>query len=130
MAMRLSEPAHRKAAHGPLIAHGPIDHGHLARFTLGDRALEVEVLGLFAGQVPVYLDRLRRADSHRAWHEAAHTIKGSARAVGAWTVAAAAEAAEALGAGASRQDRLAAVETLATAIEEARHYVADLAVPA
>ncbi len=72
----------------------PIDHEHLSRYTFGDRALEEEVLSLFAMQLPVTLDLLKAADTPNEWNRAAHTLKGSARAVGAFKLASAAEAAE------------------------------------
>ncbi len=74
----------------------PIDWSHLSRFTLNDKALEHEVLGLFAMDAPRYLAKMIAARSGKDWIEAAHTLKGSARAVGAWNVAECAEAAEAL----------------------------------
>ncbi len=40
------------------------------------------------------IERLRRAQTERDWREAGHTLKGSARAVGAWRLAQVAEAAE------------------------------------
>lgn len=75
----------------------PIDHVHLARYTMGNRQLEREVLGLFADQAPETLAALDAAHCAKSWHLAAHTLKGSARAVGAWELAAAAEDAEAQG---------------------------------
>lgn len=74
----------------------PIDWAHLSRFTLSDKALENEVLGLFAMDAPRYLAKMIAARGRKDWIEAAHTLKGSARAVGAWNVAECAEAAEAL----------------------------------
>jgi HPt (histidine-containing phosphotransfer) domain-containing protein len=74
----------------------PIDWAHLSRFTLGDRSLEREVLGLFAGEAPRYLSLLLATTSRKSWIEAAHTLKGSARAVGAWAVAECAQAVETL----------------------------------
>lgn len=74
----------------------PIDWAHLTRFTLNDTSLEQEVLGLFAMDAPRYLAKMQSAASTKDWVEAAHTLKGSARAVGAWTVAECAQAAEAL----------------------------------
>ncbi|MFN3743077.1 MAG: Hpt domain-containing protein [Hyphomicrobiaceae bacterium] len=74
----------------------PIDWTHLSRFTLNDRALEQEVLSLFAMEAPRYLARMQTATSRKDWIEAAHTLKGSARAVGAWAIAECAQAAEAL----------------------------------
>jgi len=74
----------------------PIDWAHLSRFTLNDKVLEHEVLGLFAMDAPRYLAKMVTARGRKDWIEAAHTLKGSARAVGAWSVAEYAEAAEAL----------------------------------
>lgn len=71
-----------------------IDHGHLRRYTMGDQQLELEVLHLFAGELPKTIRALRDARTDMDWKVAAHTLKGSARAVGAWRVAAAAVAAE------------------------------------
>lgn len=71
-----------------------IDRAYLARFTLGNAALEREVLELFAAQAPIYLQRLREARNRKAWKEATHTIKGSASAIGAWRLARFAEMAE------------------------------------
>lgn len=72
----------------------PVDHAHLRRYTMGDRQLEREILGLFAGDLPKALMALRAAGSEQDWKMASHTLKGSARAVGAWRVARAATAAE------------------------------------
>jgi len=74
----------------------PIDWMHLSRFTLNDKALEHEVLGLFAMEAPRYLARMYAAADRKDWIEAAHTLKGSARAVGAWAIAECAQAAETL----------------------------------
>jgi HPt (histidine-containing phosphotransfer) domain-containing protein len=71
-----------------------IDRGYLERFTLGNIALEQEVLQLFAAQVPHYLDRLRQAATDADWKAAAHTLKGSAAAIGAQALAHFAELAE------------------------------------
>ena len=72
----------------------PVDHAHLRRYTMGDRQLEREILGLFAGDLPKSLMALRAAGSEQDWKMASHTLKGSARAVGAWRVARAVAAAE------------------------------------
>ena len=67
-----------------------IDLEHLARMTLGERSLEAEVLTLFDLQAGVLLARMR--DSAPAAVAAfAHTLKGSARGIGAWRVAEAAD---------------------------------------
>ena len=67
-----------------------IDEEHLGRMTLGDRRLEREVLELFLRQTALMLDRIVGADPPLA-AAAAHTLKGSARGIGAWRVARAAE---------------------------------------
>jgi HPt (histidine-containing phosphotransfer) domain-containing protein len=75
----------------PISDDSPIlDPDHLRRQTAGDGALEAELLALFEAQCA----RLRPllADGRPA-HEradAAHTLKGSARAIGAWRLGSAA----------------------------------------
>jgi HPt (histidine-containing phosphotransfer) domain-containing protein len=68
---------------------GPIDIIHLARITLGDVGLEREVLALFAGQSAGLVGALSSLPADAA--ALAHTLKGSARAIGAIRVAEAAE---------------------------------------
>ena len=74
----------------------PVDLVHLRRFTLGNRLLELDVLQMFAEQAPLILDRLQQARTDKAWRDAAHTLKGSAGAIGAHAVARAAAEAELL----------------------------------
>jgi HPt (histidine-containing phosphotransfer) domain-containing protein len=72
---------------------GPIDLKHLNRMTLGDAGLEREVLAMFSAQAAGMIAALAALPSDiRAL---AHTLKGSARAIGAFSVAAAAEGLEA-----------------------------------
>ena len=109
------------------LAGDPIDRAYLARFTLGNDALEREVLQLFAEQVPLYLQALRTACARKAWQEAAHTIKGSASAVGAWRLARFAEIAERVDVEAdmalSEGHRDEAIAAVATAAEEACRFI-------
>lgn len=67
-----------------------IDDGHLRRMTLGDRRLEREVLEIFVRQIAIMLTRITVAEPALA-SAAAHTLMGSARGIGAWRVAEAAE---------------------------------------
>ena len=67
-----------------------IDETHLSRMTLGDRQLEREVLEIFVRQTAIMLDRIMSAERSLA-AAAAHTLLGSARGIGAWRVARAAE---------------------------------------
>jgi HPt (histidine-containing phosphotransfer) domain-containing protein len=73
---------------------GPIDLSHLRRMTLGDSALEREVLTMFSAQASRLAGALaaKPADAPAL----AHTLKGSARAIGAFAVADAAADLEAL----------------------------------
>jgi HPt (histidine-containing phosphotransfer) domain-containing protein len=107
-----------------------IDRAYLARFTLGNAALEQEVLELFAAQVPIYLQRLREAPTAKAWKEAAHTIKGSAAAIGAWHLARFAEMAEKLDveaeAALGESHRGEVVAAVASAAEDVCRYIARL----
>lgn len=105
----------------------PVDLVHLARYTLGNRALELEVLQLFAAQAPSLLERLRLAADERAWHEAAHALKGSARAIGAWPLGKAAETAEAARTATDPAVRRRAVDGVETALRETLAYIQSLA---
>jgi HPt (histidine-containing phosphotransfer) domain-containing protein len=109
------------------LAGDPIDLTYLARFTLGHAALEHEVLQLFAEQMPLYLVQLRAASTRKTWSEAAHSIKGSAAAVGAWRLARCAELAERLdvdsAAAALEGHRETAVVAVARAAEEACRFI-------
>jgi hypothetical protein len=75
------------------MAEQAVDRVHLARMTLGDARLQAEVLALFDRQAGMLLARMRQA-SPAAVGAFAHTLKGSARGIGAWGVAAAAELVE------------------------------------
>jgi HPt (histidine-containing phosphotransfer) domain-containing protein len=104
----------------------PVDLAHLRRYTLGDHALEVEILGLFADQLPICIGALKNAPSAKEWGVAAHTLKGSARAVGAWSLATLAERAEKLHALPDAVERGRVVRGLEEAAGEARAYIASL----
>jgi HPt (histidine-containing phosphotransfer) domain-containing protein len=67
-----------------------LDEHHLRRMTLGDQSLEREVLQVFVRQIALMLKRIAPAEPTIA-AAAAHTLKGSARGLGAWRVAEAAE---------------------------------------
>ena len=67
-----------------------IDEQHLARMTLGDPRLEQEVLELFLKQAALVLGRIA-AESPASAAEGAHALKGSARGIGAWRLARAAQ---------------------------------------
>lgn len=64
---------------------GPIDLEHLRRMTLGDDGLEREVLAMFSAQAVSLIDALATMPADAG--ALAHTLKGSARAIGAFRVA-------------------------------------------
>ena len=76
---------------------GPIDFEHLKRMTLGDAGLEQEVLAMFAAQSAKLIGTLATLPAEAP--ALAHTLKGSARAIGAFGVADAATRLEAALAG-------------------------------
>lgn len=77
-------------------ADRPLDLVHLSKYTFGDRALESELLGLFRAQAGLYVTRLESAATPKEWKDAAHSLKGSSRGLGAWALGDISEEAEAL----------------------------------
>lgn len=103
--------------YGPSKAN-PIDMAHLATQTMGDKALEVEVLQLFAKQARNCLQSLSQSDlDHGA---IAHRLKGAASAIGAFNVVKAAGEIESLGTDASR------IAAVTLAVIEAEHFILKL----
>lgn len=64
-----------------------IDYEHLARYTGGDAALEAEVFSLFQNQVQSWMRLMTPDAADEDWSAAAHSLKGSARGVGAMRLA-------------------------------------------
>ncbi|HWM83701.1 MAG TPA: Hpt domain-containing protein [Pseudolabrys sp.] len=90
-----------------------LDLTHLRSMTAGDRALEVEILGLFAAQAQAFAVALAADAKGAATPMALHTIKGAARGVGAGQVAGLAAAVERT---VRPQERVTAVAELAAAL--------------
>ncbi|MGH6674575.1 MAG: Hpt domain-containing protein [Xanthobacteraceae bacterium] len=87
-----------------------IDDEHLERITLSDRDLEREILQIFVRQAAIMIGRIAGSDPAVA-AAAAHTLKGSARGIGAWRVALAADRIE-------RASQEGSFETLNAAITD------------
>lgn len=104
----------------------PVDLVHLSRYTLGARELEQEVLELFCTQATIYIERLRQASSDKDWSDAAHSLKGSASAIGAWRAAEAAQRAEALSGEGLAQGRSLRLREIESAVREAEAYIDTL----
>jgi len=100
---------------GKVDANAAFDASFLDIYTGGDREIRDQVLRLFLTQAELLLDRLREAQGdQRAWHEAAHSLKGCARGVGANGLADLAREAEQR-AGALGTDQAAMIDRLASA---------------
>ncbi len=97
----------------------PIDLVHLARQTMGDRALEQEVLCLFVLQTKQVRQHIAEADAAEC-RRLAHGLKGSARSVGAFAIADCAEEIE------QHPDDACAKRKLARLIKEVRDFVAAI----
>jgi HPt (histidine-containing phosphotransfer) domain-containing protein len=64
------------------------DIDHLRRYTLGDIALENELLGLFRAQARLQLDLIAAAACAEDFSAQVHALKGAALAMGATEIAA------------------------------------------
>jgi HPt (histidine-containing phosphotransfer) domain-containing protein len=101
-----------------------IDLDHLARMTLGEASLEAEVLTLFDRQAAVLLAHMRDAPP-AAVAAFAHTLKGSARGIGAWRVAEAAAVVEMNAVHPDADGAAQAAARLAAAVNEVRAAIAE-----
>ena len=121
-----------ESARDESAAEPVIDLVHLSKQTLGDAALETELLRLFEEQALAFAVRLRApaplAETARDIQQRivlAHTLKGSSRAIGAFALADAAQAYEdALRANAPDAD--ASPRRLLAALDSARAEISRL----
>ena len=97
----------------------PIDFAHLSRQTMGDKDLEIEILQLFTRNARTLLHDLATADGEQI-KAIAHRLKGSADAVGAFGVSAAAEAVE------NDSKDSAALAKVAVSVVEAENFILKL----
>lgn len=97
----------------------PIDLVHLAQQTMGDKALEAEVLQMFARQARLCLNEIGSGDVSKA-KAGVHRLKGAASSVGAFKVAQAAEDCETSGNEPSR------VASVGLAVVEAENFILKL----
>lgn len=97
----------------------PVDMAHLARQTMDDRALEQEVLALFVQQALSVRDKILDADAKERVL-LAHSLKGSARGIGAFAVAECAAAIE------KQPEDARTLKKLGILIEEVRDFIAAI----
>lgn len=94
-----------------------VDYEHLHAQAAGDKDVMREVLDLFLVHTAQVIEGLEAADNTTTWRTLTHTLKGSARGVGAFAVADAAALAEAAPLDRSR------VVPIREAFEAARRHV-------
>lgn len=104
----------------------PVDLVHLSKQTFGSKELENEVLGLFRNHSQVCLKRMKEAKSNKDWADAAHSIKGSARAIGAWEIGERAEYYERQAEAGELSDKNSACEDIGNLVEETNSYISTL----
>lgn len=104
----------------------PVDLIHLNHYTMRDEGLQREVLQLFCNQVENYVQNLWHAKTRDEWYLAAHTLKGAARSIGAWSVASAAEKAECIANFEDSIMRADAFSHVEDAVDEARSFILTL----
>ena len=97
----------------------PVDLVHLARQTMGDRALEQEVLALFVQQATLVRDQIAAASTAERLR-LAHGLIGSARGVGAFAIADCAVEIE------KSPDDRRVLKRLASLIDEMRDFIASI----
>ena len=90
---------------------GAVDFGYLEGFAAGDAQVVEEVLALFREQAAIW-SKLLHPDIE-GWRDAVHTLKGTARGIGANQLGTACEHAEEAGAGALSTVHAALDATLA-----------------
>jgi HPt (histidine-containing phosphotransfer) domain-containing protein len=101
-----------------------LDRAHLAAQALDDPELAREVLAMFLDQSADMLRIVREALSPVDRRNAAHRLKGSARAVGAFRVAAASEQFECLPDDADEGAQLDRIAALHASVAEVRSAIA------
>lgn len=113
----------------------PVDIEHLNRYTGGDRAINEEVLRLFetsctriVAELELLMEQSKLPQSAlqpaKAWANAAHTLKGAARSVGAFELAEAAEEAEKCGP-LNHMAAIQAIQKLKTRAEIVHGFIAN-----
>ena len=131
--MELDTAAARKpepTATGPSderdVCSRPVDLVHLARYTLGNKAFEREILDLFVSQSRTTLERLEAASTEKEWRDQAHALLGSARAVGAKRVADQVLVAQKLSGAHADSRRAKVLGAISAEIDKANRYIRDL----
>lgn len=103
-----------------------LDLGHLRRYTMDSIDLERELIGLFLGQLPALLEQLQKAVEPPEWKLATHTLKGSARVIGANRIGEVAAELELLGQSGDVESMRRLMATLDQAVADFNRLAAEL----
>ena len=95
-----------------------LDLEHLDHHTFNDNDLRNELLTMFAAQIVEQQALLAACSDHGDWLVATHTMKGSARAVGAWKICEVAENLEGLPQDTWLEDKSRELAMLGEAVKE------------
>ena len=101
-----------------------IDLVHLARTTLGDSSLEAEMLETFDFRATMLVLRMQKA-ARSGIRAAAHALNDSARSIGAWRVALAAEAVKFAAESGAEPELRSAVNQLGIVVKETCAAIAE-----
>lgn len=102
-----------------------INFSHLRQYVGDDTALTAEVFGMFRHQTEIWAKALRSDAEDEMWLSVTHSLKGSARAVGACGLADVCEYAESLtGDKATKTARTLAVQDIENWIGAVNHRIA------
>jgi HPt (histidine-containing phosphotransfer) domain-containing protein len=105
----------------------PVDLAHLARYTGGERALDAEVLRLFANQSAELMAELQdvvAARDIKRWRHITHSLKGAARGIGAFALGDVAAEAEPLDPAVDTPKALMLLEALKERTETVNAFIA------
>ena len=120
MAFKSATAAATKPLEGPVQRRLPIDLNHLHRQTVGDRHLQREVLKIFLRHSAEQIECLKTATSMAERCEVAHSLVGSAKGIGAFSIATIASEIEA-----ARGPVIGRLKALEAAAEAARQFIED-----
>lgn len=111
---------------GAAAGSAVLDLQHLEKYTAGDAALRCELLSLFNEQLSQQISALRGDCRGEDWLIATHTLKGAARAIGAFQIAETAEKLEQLDPAREAQACAKLIDQLALQAKECRAAIADV----
>ena len=106
---------------------GAVDFAYLENYAGGDLVVVEEVLALFREQASLWVRLLEPGAPSQGWRDAVHTLKGSARGIGANALGDACEAVERAAPSAAAPDLDGVRDHLDAVLSDIAAYVHELA---